>query len=144
MTSRGHNGGGANGGPEDEFEQPAGDAGGERAGEPARKRDRRGFDDFDDLIRDPEYDFDFDEPIVDPFGGPSRDGNEHGITETIAHLIELIAGAAGDALPPATRRRLEGMLRDLLVALRDALDRMIDQLDEHDDFEVEIEEIRID
>ncbi|MBK5230890.1 MAG: hypothetical protein JJE27_06940 [Thermoleophilia bacterium] len=59
-------------------------------------------------------------------------------------MIELIAGAAGDALPPETRRRLEGMLRDLLVALRDSLDRMIEHLDEHDDYEVEIEEIRID
>ncbi|MBK5230838.1 MAG: hypothetical protein JJE27_06680, partial [Thermoleophilia bacterium] len=105
MTSTGYGGGGANGGPDDEFEQLAGDASGEQTGEPARKRDRRGFDDFDDLIRDPEYDFDFDEPVADPFGGSSRGRSEHGITDTITHLIELIAGAAGDALPPETRRR---------------------------------------
>lgn len=154
MTTTGHNGGtGANGGSGDEFEDLAGGS--------ARKRDRRGFDDFDDLIRDPDYDF--DTPTDDPFGefsrGRSDAGDAHdrfsgaaangasgerGITDAIMHLVELIAGATGDALPPETRRRLEGMLRDLLVALRDSLDRVIERLDEHDDYEVEIEEIRID
>jgi hypothetical protein len=162
MTSAGHNGGtGANGGPGDEFEDLAGAGGGERSGESARERDRRGFDDFDDLIRDPEYGF--DDPFDEPFGGSSRGrgdpgasrarfsdsaangaNGERGITDTIVHLMELVAGAAGDALPPETRRRLEGMLRDLLVALRDSLDRMIERLEERDDYEVEIEEIRID
>lgn len=125
----------------------------------ARKRDRRGFDDFDDdLIRDP--DFDFDDPSFgggdpgdweDPgaayarYQGRANGGaTERGVFDAVIHLAEMVAGAAGDALPAESRRRLEGLLRDLLVALRDALDRAIERLDERQDVEIEIEEIHID
>lgn len=142
----------------------ANNGGNEKNGGSGRKRDRRGFDDFDDdfddLIRDPEYAS--TDPSSDPFesftrdwddpatsrghgnGGGRPSGRSTGVTDAILHLVEMVAGTAGDALPPDTRRRLEGMLRDLLIALRDSLDQMIDRLEERTDYEVEIEEIHID
>lgn len=173
MTPTANNGGnGKNGGFRDEFDDEfdsefdsefdAATTASEATGGSKRKRDRRGFDDFDDdfddLIRDPEY-VDAD-PSSDPFESFTRDwddpatsrghgngrssGSANGVTDAILHLVEMVAGTAGDALPPDTRRRLEGMLRDLLIALRDSLDKMIDRLEERTDYEVEIEEIHFD
>ncbi len=62
---------------------------------------------------------------------------------SLVRLLDLLGELAGDALPPETRRRLERALRELLVVLRDALDRAIERLDESD-VETEIEEIPID
>lgn len=119
----------------------------------------------DDLIRDPE--FSFDEPPSEPpprerqrpasdwsgsarayagYAGTSRNGShgEQNAVDAVFRLLELVFGAAGDALPAETRLKLENVLRDFLVALRDALDRAIERLDEHTAHDVEIEEIPID
>lgn len=153
MSPTAHNGGNGSGnGWGDEFDEPA--------GERPRKRDRRGFDDFDDLIRDPEYTHDdpndpfesfshgWEDPTEQYRRARSRSGGAagaaSGVTDAVLHLIEMLAGAAGDALPPDSRRRLEGMMLDLLVAVRDSIDGMIERLEERVDNEVEIEEIQID
>lgn len=142
---------------------------GENGGNGGNGSDGGAFDDdFDELIRDPEYDF--DEPVPgagfgweDPaaafrghgsrgsgsaHGGSTHGGSAHGdrsAADSIARLIELVGSLATEALPADTRRQFESMLRDLLVVLRDTIDRLIDRLDEHGvDDEVEIEEIRID
>jgi uncharacterized membrane protein len=62
---------------------------------------------------------------------------------SLVRLFDLLAELAGDALPPDTRRQLERALRELLIVIRDALDRAIERLDEGDR-ETEIEEIPID
>ncbi len=153
MNPTAHNGGNGSGnGWDDGFDEPV--------GERPRKRDRRGFDDFDDLIRDPEYAHDdpddpfesfspgWDDPAERYRSARSRSGGAtgaaSGVTDAVLHLIEMLAGAAGDALPPDSRRRLESMLLDLLVAIRDSIDGMIERLEERVDHEVEIEEIQID
>lgn len=130
MNARRGNGGGGDGGFDDEF------GGG------------NGFDDpFDDLIKDSEHD-PWDDPDLgyDPFADypPPRGGRERAAADAVARVFELLAGAAGDALPPEARRRLERVLRELLVTLRDALDGMIERLDDRVQDEVEIEEIPID
>lgn len=106
------------------------------------------FDDpFDDLIKDTEDD-PWDEPSLgyDPFSDapPPRGDRQRTTVDALAHVFELLAGTAGEALPPETRRQLERVLRDLLVTLRDSLDRVIERLDGHVQEEVEIEEIPID
>lgn len=116
-------------------------------------------DEFEDLIRDP--DFDFDDPRFgweDPSSARRRSGSRSGgarggsyagdgtaAADSLARLIELVGGLASEAMPPDTRRQVERMLRDLLIVLRDTIDRLIDRLDEHGlDDEIEIEEIRVD
>ncbi|MBI5310964.1 MAG: hypothetical protein HZB14_08095 [Actinobacteria bacterium] len=152
--------GNGNGGPGERGERPPHEAPSESG---RARRDWPGFDDFDDLIRDPEYDFD------EPSGGSSEwedpsdayrrfsaraqgaggfgpaGGGDRGAADAIARIIELLGGLATEALPAETRRQVERMLRDLLVVLRDTIDRLIDRLDEHNlDDDVEIEEIRVD
>lgn len=107
-----------------------------------------GFDDpFDDLIKDADAE-PWDEPGLgyDPYSEfpPPRGGGERATVDALTRVFELLAGAAGDALPPEARRQLERVLRDLLVTLRDSLDRVIERLDGHVHEEVEIEEIPID
>lgn len=121
-----------------------------------------GDDDF--LIRDREDPFEmkFEHPRgdYDPYanfdsarsgdgtgGGYGASGagfTERGLVEAITRIIEMMTGVAGEALPPEARRRLENTLRDLLVALRDALNWVIERIDEHEEADFEIEEIPID
>jgi hypothetical protein len=61
----------------------------------------------------------------------------------LARMIDLFSEFAGDAIPPETRRQLERTIRDLLVVIRDILDKAIERLDE-ESRDVEIEEIPID
>jgi len=69
---------------------------------------------------------------------------DRGTAEAITRIIEMLAGAASDALPPEARRQLERVLRDLLVIARDSLNLMIDRIDQHEHNDIEIEEIPID
>lgn len=120
------------------------------------------FDDFDALIRDRDDEFDvpgdWDNPRAgyDPYedfkqsqagsgGGAGNSGfADRGLVDAITRIIESLAGAAGDALAPDTRRQLEKLLRDLLVVLRDVIDAMIERIDNRRDQDFEIEEIPID
>lgn len=168
MNMAGSNGGGGNG-------KPGGKRGHGDEPESAEatgrtRRDWPGYDDFDDLIRDPDYDFDdpsfgtsgaaaggsasdwedpseafrrFSERGAPGFG--SATGGDRSAADLIARVIELLGGLATEALPAETRRQIERMLRDLLVVLRDTIDRLIERLDQHDlDNDVKIEEIKID
>jgi hypothetical protein len=109
------------------------------------------FDQFDALIRDRDDDFDIDfepshpggdyDPYDDFAGG---DFGDRGLIEAVTRIIESVAGLAIDALPAEGRRQLERVLRDLLVALRDVLDRLIERLDARTEDEIEIEEIPVD
>lgn len=164
MNAAGSNGGGGNGKPGGERGQ--GDAPKRETG--SGRRDWPGYDDFDDLIRDPDYDFDdpsFGSPGATAAGagwedpseafrrysergaagfGPAA-GGDRTAADLLARVIELLGDLASEALPAETRRQVERMLRDLLVVLRDTIDRLIDRLDEHNlDDDVEIEEIKID
>jgi hypothetical protein len=71
-------------------------------------------------------------------------GFDRGLVDSITKILEGLAGVAGDALAPETRRQLERALRDLLVVLRDVIDAMIARIDSRRDDEFEIEEIPID
>ena len=119
------------------------------------------FDDFDALIRDREEEFgpegEWENPRAgyDPYedfrasqarreGGGSSAFADRGLVEAITRIIESLAGAAGDALAPDTRRQLEKLLRDLLVVLRDVIDAMIERIDNRRDDDFEIEEIPVD
>ncbi|MGH2906196.1 MAG: hypothetical protein ACRDKI_05440 [Solirubrobacterales bacterium] len=115
-------------------------------------------DEFDELIRDRDDEFEVnigagDHPRgdYDPYAdftaggsyGDPRSG-DRGLIEAITRIIEALAGAAGDTLPPEARKQLERVLRDLLVALRDALTWMIERIDERAEDEYEIEQIPVD
>jgi hypothetical protein len=120
------------------------------------------FDDFDALIRDRDDDFevggDWENPRADydPYedfrasqagrGGDSGSSSfaDRGLVDAITRIIESLAGSAGDALAPDTRRQLEKLLRDLLVVLRDVIDAMIERIDNRRDNDFEIEEIPVD
>jgi hypothetical protein len=78
------------------------------------------------------------------YGAGGAGFGDRGLIEAIARIIESLAGVAGDALAPEARRQLEKTLRDLLVALRDALDWIIERIDEREEDDFEIEEIPID
>jgi hypothetical protein len=126
-------------------------------------------DDFEPLIRDRDDDFEieFEHPRAqyDPYAdftsagpggyGPGGGGfggagfrgagfNDRGLVEAITRIIEALASAAGDALAPEARHQLEKTLRDLLVALRDSLNWIIERIDERQEDDFEIEEIPID
>lgn len=114
-----------------------------------------GFDDFDDFIRDREDPFEgaSDNPRAgyDPYedyarsqAGARQPGIDRGLVDAITRILEGLAGVAGDALSPETRRQLEKALRDLLVVLRDVIDAMIERIDNRRDADFEIEEIPID
>ena len=61
----------------------------------------------------------------------------------LVRIFDVIGEIAGEAVSPETRRQFESVLRDMLVLLRDVIDRAIERLDE-EGREVEIEEIPID
>lgn len=117
-----------------------------------------GFDDFDDFIRDREDDawenpragYDPYEDFASSGGGSRQSGfgaaglGDRGLVDSITRIIETLAGTAGDALSPDTRRQLEKALRDLLVVLRDVIDAMIERIDRRRENDIEIEEIPID
>jgi hypothetical protein len=122
-----------------------------------------GAGDFDDLfIRDRDDDGERTDPSgyedhprggYDPYedyagaGASSRarqSGFDSGLVDSITKILEGLAGVAGDALAPDTRRQLERALRDLLVVLRDVIDAMIARIDSRRDDDFEIEEIPID
>ncbi len=114
-----------------------------------------GFDDFDDFIRDREEEFggEWENPRAgyDPYedyaraqSGARAPGIDRGLVDAITRILEGLAGVAGDALSPDTRRQLEKTLRDLLVVLRDVIDAMIERIDNRRDQDFEIEEIPID
>ena len=108
------------------------------------------FDDFDALIRDREdpFDVDFEMPRRErsrPRGGydPYADF-EPTHADALSRIIDLVSGIAGGALSPEARRQLEKTLRDLLVLLRNLLNRIIESLDARSEDDFEIEEIPID
>lgn len=114
-----------------------------------------GFDDFDDFIRDREDDFgdEWENPRsgYDPYedyaraqSGARTPGIDRGLVDAITRILEGLAGVAGDALSPETRRQMEKALRDLLVVLRDVIDAMIERIDNRREQDFEIEEIPID
>ena len=140
---------------------------GERNGHPNGSGSGGEPDDFDALIRDRDEDFEWGEPEhgagghprgeYDPYEdfagrgayaggyGSTTGFSDRGLIEAITRIIDALAGVAGEALSPDARRQLEKTLRDLLVALRDALDWMIARIDERSSREdIEIEEIPID
>lgn len=73
----------------------------------------------------------------------NREYGRRGDLPGVVRMFALFNEVAGEAVSPETRRQLERVLRDLLVILRDVIDRAIERLDE-DTGEVEIEEIPID
>lgn len=75
---------------------------------------------------------------------PRQPGFDRGLVDSITKILEGLAGVAGDALAPETRRQLEKALRDLLVVLRDVIDAMIARIDGRREDDFEIEEIPID
>lgn len=114
-----------------------------------------GFDDFDDFIRDREEELgeNWDNPRAgyDPYddyarsqAGQRQPGIDRGLVDAITRILEGLAGVAGDALSPETRKQMEKALRDLLVVLRDVIDAMIERIDNRRDDDFEIEEIPID
>ncbi|MBJ7347539.1 MAG: hypothetical protein JHC87_03085 [Thermoleophilaceae bacterium] len=60
----------------------------------------------------------------------------------LLRLIEIFGDAASEAVSPQTKRQLEHLVREFLIVLRDVIDRVIDNLEEEP--EIEIEEIPID
>lgn len=126
-----------------------------------------GFDGFDDFIRDREQEFSSWDDPADPWGDYARQagsqsrgghgGHGHGargrssrpgvdrtIVESISRIIDGLAGLAGEALPSDLQQRLEQALRELLVALRDILDMLIDRIDGRRGPQPQVEEIPID
>lgn len=111
-----------------------------------------GFDDFDDFIRDREEQLgeDWSDP-ADPFGDygtrerPRADsGFDRGLVDAITRVLDGLTSLAGDALSPELRSQLERTLRDLLVALRDIIDALIERIDRRRDDNFQVEEIPID
>lgn len=112
-----------------------------------------GFDDFDDFIRDREEQLgeQWDDPS-DPFadfgqrGGSSRTESsfDRGLVDAITRVLDGLTSLAGDALSPELRSQLERTLRDLLIALRDIIDALIERIDRRRDDNFEVEEIPID
>lgn len=143
---------------------------GNGAGKGPRKRKAGDpIDDFEELIRDRDDDFEieFDDPFTarahprgdyDPYsdfesaraygsgggyGGDASGFSDRGLADALTHIIELLAGVATNSLSPEARRKLEKTVRDLLVMLRDVLDRIIEGIDARHEDEFEIEEIPI-
>lgn len=61
----------------------------------------------------------------------------------LLRIFETFSDVAGDSVSPETRRAFERVLRDLLIIIRDVIDRAIERLEEQGK-ETEIEEIPID
>jgi hypothetical protein len=145
-----------------------GNGAGKSGGGPGKDSDP--IDDFDALIRDRDDDFEieFDDPFsvrshprgdYDPYsdfesaraygtGGHYGAGgagfSDRGLADALTRIIEMLGGVDSSALSPEARRQLEKTLRDLLVLLRDVLNRIIESIDARSDDDFEIEEIPID
>lgn len=112
-----------------------------------------GFDDFDDFIRDREEQLgeEWGEPS-DPYGdfgqrqqrASGGSAFDRGLVDAITRVLDGLTSLAGDALSPELRSQLERTLRDLLVALRDIIDALIERIDRRRDDNFQVEEIPID
>ena len=96
--------------------------------------------DWDDLGFEPEDGDRLREAWQRISRGYDRSGG--GAGAGLLRLIEIFGDAASEAVSPQTKRQLEHLMREFLIVLRDVIDRVIDNLEEEP--EIEIEEIPID
>lgn len=134
---------------DNDFPDDAFDAGEANRGEADRSKAERDVDDieleweeldWDDLGFEPEDGDRLREAWQRISRGYDRSGG--GAGGGLLRLIEIFGDAASEAVSPQTKRQLEHLMREFLIVLRDIIDRVIDNLEEEP--EIEIEEIPID